>query len=199
MLDVLDYEGLSHFHDKEMEEFDNYPNKEEYAFVNRKFKWVLERFNGQAWETLDDDTAGAAKTVPSGAKVASVGRFSGMSSLVDGELVHADVQSIVSRDSSNNVLATFAIPSEIKELEGYGQSSGMDANVVDLDNKVYHEKGHYVSGTWTAHVQDIDLAEFLTDDVLFEVAAGGSVTFVQQTGTQALPNIISYAIELANA
>lgn len=57
---------------------------------------------------------------------------------VNGELVNAEVTSVISKDG--NVIDTVAIPEEVQALPGYGWSAGTAYNYIDYANKKFVQK-----------------------------------------------------------
>lgn len=69
-----------------------------------------------------------------------------------GTLLSAGIKEVISKDSSNNVVATMPIPSAVQSLEGYGWSAGSVKNEIDFVNKKFIKRVGRVdlgSLTWT--------------------------------------------------
>lgn len=118
-----------------------------------------------------------------------------------GEIVHAEVQKVESRDADDAVIGSYQIPSAVRALEGYGQSPiGGNGNYIDFANRKFVAIGHYVDGVWTplAEPIEIDISDLLTDVPLIDVDGGGTLTFKQQTGGLELPvpNKETYLVEV---
>jgi hypothetical protein len=69
--------------------------------------------------TTDTDTS-FSKSVPSGALGCQINKVGGMSYKVNDTIQNSAVTSVVSKDSSNNPIATLTIPSAVQNLTGYG-------------------------------------------------------------------------------
>ena len=54
-----------------------------------------------------------------------------------GELLSAEVASVISKDGRGNTLQTYLIPAEVQALEGYGWSAGTAYNYIDVENKKF--------------------------------------------------------------
>lgn len=54
-----------------------------------------------------------------------------------GTLLSAGATEIISKDSDDNVLQTYAIPAELQALEGYGWSAGSVSNYIDFKRKKF--------------------------------------------------------------
>ena len=54
-----------------------------------------------------------------------------------GELLSAEVTSVISKDADGNTLQTYPIPAEIQALTGYGWSAGTAYNYIDFENKKF--------------------------------------------------------------
>ena len=54
-----------------------------------------------------------------------------------GTLLSASIDKVISKDSSNNTIATMPIPSAIQSLTGYGWSAGTAKNYIDFTRKKY--------------------------------------------------------------
>lgn len=54
-----------------------------------------------------------------------------------GELLSAEVTSVISKDATGNTVQTYPIPAEIMSIEGYGWSVGSVYNYVDFERKVF--------------------------------------------------------------
>lgn len=54
-----------------------------------------------------------------------------------GTLLSASVDKVISKDSSNNTIATMPIPSAIQSLDGYGWSAGSVYNYIDFERKKF--------------------------------------------------------------
>lgn len=137
-----------------------------------------------------------------------------------GTLLSAGVTEVVSKDSNNTTLKTYPIPAEVQALDGYGWSCPDHYNYIDYDDKKYvQEVGSraYASGdesdstvitdcTTTYYplttAVETDISEYLTDDNLINVEAGGTLTFPNKNGTDyqiPVPSEETYMIDLQEA
>ena len=112
---------------------------------------------------------------------------------------------------------TYPIPAEIQALEGYGWSAGSVYNYIDYERKVFVQNvgsRAYASGdesdstvvtdmTTTYYplnpAVETDISQYLTDDNLIEVEAGGSLTFPNSNGTDyqiPVPSAETYMVDL---
>jgi hypothetical protein len=112
---------------------------------------------------------------------------------------------------------TYPIPASIQALEGYGWSCPDHYNYIDYENKKFiQEVGSraYASGdksdstvitdgTTTYYplttAVEVDISEYLTDDNLINVEAGGTLTFPNQNGTDyqiPVPSEETYMIDI---
>lgn len=90
----------------------------------------------------------------------------------EGELLSAEVDSVVSKDSAGNVLDTYVIPDDIKEIEGYGWSAGSAYNYVDFENKKFVKNveridlgtiTYSMNGSFTDASEFLSASAYLTD------------------------------------
>ena len=101
-------------------------DKTALALANRRLDalWKLNQGISYQFET-DSDTA-YQKTVPSGAKLASIGSIGGYTEAVDGVMVSAEVESVKYNDA---VIAD--IPAAVRALPGYGRGAGSAYNGIE--------------------------------------------------------------------
>lgn len=100
-----------------------------------------------------------------------------------GTVVSAKADKIISNDENNELLEEFAIPSAIRELEGYGESYGEQINIVNFSDKTYTEYGHYEDDEWIAESTPItiSISALLKDISLFiNCEEYGNLTFHQE-------------------
>ena len=138
----------------------------------------------------------------------------------EGELLSAGVTEVQSKKADTTTIATYSIPPAIRNLEGYGWSAGTAYNYVDFERKVFVQNvgsRAYASGdeSNTAVTTDMtttyyplttavetDISEYITDDNLINVEAGGTLTFPNQNGTDyqiPVPSEETYMIDLQEA
>lgn len=98
-----------------------------------RLRLLCDLTRGQAWDTVVDSTAAYSKTVMAGAKAACLLKIGGQSAVVDGNVVHALVQSVDSLDANGNHIGSIVIPEEIKAIDGFGWGIGDIYNEIDLD------------------------------------------------------------------
>lgn len=108
-------------------------------------------------------------------------RFKVEASVPASEFVSAPVTEIVSKDASGKVLQTLSIPSAVQALEGYGKSvmEGM-SGIIDFDRRVYIQYTDADGNSIGAPVEHDISAYIGEDDSIFQVAAGGTLTFVNE-------------------
>lgn len=101
-------------------------DKTAFELANRRLDalWKLSQGISYQFET-DSDTA-YQKTVPSGAKLASVGSIGGYTEAVDGAMVSAEVESV---KYDGAVIAD--IPAAVRALPGYGRGAGSAYNGIE--------------------------------------------------------------------
>ena len=101
-------------------------DKTALALANRRLDalWKLSQGISYQFET-DSDTA-YQKTVPSGAKLASVGSIGGYTEAVDGAMVSTEVESV---KYDGAVIAD--IPAAVRALPGYGRGAGSAYNGIE--------------------------------------------------------------------
>ena len=101
-------------------------DKTALALANRRLDalWKLSQGISYQFET-DSDTA-YQKTVPSGAKLASVGSIGGYTEAVDGAMVSAEVESV---KYDGAVIAD--IPAAVRALPGYGRGAKSAYNGIE--------------------------------------------------------------------
>lgn len=121
-----------------------------------------------------------------------------------GELMNSYCGSIVSKDSSNNVIASYTIPSALLSVilnEGYGQSNGSTYNYIDFEQKKYYKFGSYSGDSWVANERIINISQYLFDDNILSVSDGGKLLFTGGSGSINFPFMseIEYAVNLSEA
>lgn len=95
-----------------------------------------------------------------------------------GTVIHADVEDIESKDSSNTTIQTLTIPQAIRNLEGYGQAYDTSVNTLNLANKTFTAYGKYVDTTWTPYAtpQVTDISALLPSNII-QTQSNGTLTF----------------------
>lgn len=101
-------------------------DKTALALANRRLDALWKLNQGISYQFETDSGTAYHKTVPSGAKLASVGSIGGRTEAVDGALVSADVESVKYNDA---VIAD--IPAAVRALPGYGWGAGEIYNGIE--------------------------------------------------------------------
>lgn len=86
--------------------------------------WKLSQ--GVVYDFETDATEAYAKTVPTGAKACTVKRIGGKCEVIDGEILSADVESVLYNDA-----VVSDIPTDVRSLPGYGWSAGTAYNSIE--------------------------------------------------------------------
>ena len=136
-----------------------------------------------------------------------------------GQLLSADVTSVVSKDADNTTIDTYNIPADIQALSGYGWSCPNHYNYIDFENKTFVQEVDsraYASGdesdatvitdgTTTYYplnpAVETDISAYLTDDTI-QVESGGTLTMVNSHGDDyriSIPNTETFLIDLEYA
>lgn len=66
-----------------------------------------------------------------------INKIGGHSEVIEGEIISAEVDKVVSRNSDDEVIYTYTIPDAVKALDGYGWSAGDVYNEVDFERKKF--------------------------------------------------------------
>lgn len=103
-----------------------------------EFLWKLNR--GISYDIETDRSAAYSKAIPSGAKLIDIKSIGGKSEVIEGEIIHADVDSVLIKKDDSTLLKDIEIRSEIRSLTGYGWSAGNVYNEVDLVNKKFIQR-----------------------------------------------------------
>ena len=101
-------------------------NAKSDAETRRKLDYLWKLNQGISYQFETDVTEAYSKTVPSGAKLASVKSIGGHTEAIDGDLVSADVESVKYNDT---VVAE--IPGIVRTFPGYGWSAGKVCNAIE--------------------------------------------------------------------
>lgn len=99
----------------------------------------------------------------------------------------------------NGVVDTFAFPSEVQALDGYGESNPGNAeeyNHIDFEQQKFVAYGHIVNGSWVAFgtVQETDISDLISEDNFIEVESNGTITAVNENSF-AVPSEITYMLK----
>lgn len=94
--------------------------------VGRKLDVLWKLNEGISYDFVTDATKAYEKTVPEGGKYGAVEAIGGDTEVIDGEIVNADVESVMYNDSVIGV-----IPTTVRSLAGYGWSAINACNAIE--------------------------------------------------------------------
>lgn len=115
-------------------------DKADLAHTNRVLSALVEAGKGKILRFETDDDDAYAKVVPSGALNATVTEWGGHSEVVEGEIVSADVNAIITKRADTTTMQTVNIPSAV--LNQYPlRSAGSVYDTISFDGeKWWHTK-----------------------------------------------------------
>ena len=94
------------------------------------------------------------------------------------------------------MLQTLSIPAEVQDLEGYGKSviEGI-SGIIDFDRRVYVQNTDADGNPIGAPIEHDISAYIGADDNIFQVAAGGTITFANELSAP-VASTVTYQIKL---